>query len=317
MVVPMAAVEFLRIITDWRKQEHNRYPLLVMLGIAVSNILGLIFVRMLPISQMEIFGKIEITPVSELFAGGKNCLLMILSMLSNGTREGHGILLVLLLSCIAASFDLCSETVKKQSLENCMMPLLMGISVLCIIGIDVVTTMYVRPRYYFMLYPMIVYLTAYLYEYRKKYKTGIMLFLIVFFCCACMRELPDICRQAWNSKNEESYEISDYLLENGYTTIYSTWGHGQNYAIASSGKIEIGYWDDSADPFVPLGYLHDIETYHADTDSCVYIFDGAEAAEIGKQKAERKNVEMTLLRYLRNSDTYIYTATENLLLLYQ
>ena len=313
MVLPLLAAEFFRLLFGYKKWALNRHPLLVAGGISAANVMGLIAVRLMDISQITILGEIEVTPVSGVADACKTCFKMIHALLSNGKSESNAVLAVLLLICaVSLTQHVLLKEKKEQWLNENMLLLLFAVSIVCIAGIDIVTTMAIQPRYYFMIYPMIGYLVAYLYERCSRSRVAVMLVLLLIFGISCVRELPSVCKQAWNRKSEESYAVGEYLLKNGYDTVYSNWDHGEDYAFATAGEIKVGYWEDTI-PFVPVMYICDLEIYEAEPEHCVYIFRGSEANEIGKEKALQKSVELQLLRYLPDSETYIYTASRNLM----
>jgi len=287
---------------------------LIALGITISNVLGLFYVRMREINQNQIFGKIEITSLHELKQAILDCLFMIKDLLGADHPEALFIVVGLGAICAVALVLLLKNVWKKNDIGVLMLTLLIGLSVAVIIAIDILTTMYVRPRYYFMLYPLIGFLVGYVYDKRSSsIKWGLFTLVIVFFGFACIGELRSVCTSAVNHKEEESYEISAYLLENGYTTVYAQWNYGQNVAIASNAQIDTGYWYAESGPFVKITHLCSLDVYDTDPDRCVYLFTGEENAELGVAVAESVGVPLNLLRHYPQSDTYLYTASENLM----
>ena len=57
--------------------------------------------------------------------------------------------------CLASLVLILKKWKEDRDVSMLVLALLMGASVAVIVAIDVFTTMYVRPRYYFMLYPLI------------------------------------------------------------------------------------------------------------------------------------------------------------------
>ena len=317
MVLPMVASEVLRLLVSMRRQKGHCHPLWVTAAIGASNLLGLMFVRMVKINQVEIFGEISLTPLAELTEAIRKCILMILSLLSNGNPECYLILGMLFLLCIAGLVG-CMVGARNQDAGGCVLLILIGMSVLAIVGIDILTTMYVRSRYYFMLYPLIAYLIAWVYDrYRNALKWGLLLFSVAFFGFSCVRELTDVCIQIKERKYEESFEIGEYLLDRGYSVIYSVWGHAEDCAIATDGALTVGYWNDPEEPFVPMEYLYNMAIYQTEPKHCVYMFDGADAVEKGRRKAESVHIAMELLCHFPDSDTYLLTAPVNLMTVFE
>ena len=135
---------------------------------------------------------------------------------------------------------------------------------------------------------------------------------VVFFCLSCFCELTDVCRSAVHQAEEESYAISEYLLENGYTTIYAVWNKGSDIAVASNGRISVGYWHKE-NTFEKVTYLCNLDVYLAEPTECVYLFAGEENLENGKHAAKSLDVPLELIRYFSKSDTYICVTSENLM----
>ena len=314
MVAPILAVEFFRLVGSFRSWKQNRNPLWIAIGITASNFLGLLYVRMREINQNQIFGKIELTAFSDLKRALEDTFAMIKDLLGADHPEAL-IILVGLCAVSLGSLILLLRHVKREKKARIILPvLLMGISVLVIVVIDIFTTMYVRPRYYFMLYPLMALLIAYLYANRSIKTDWLLLTCIVAFSAlACIRNLPKACVTAIRHKEEQCYEISEYLIENGYTTVYAEWNRGHDVAIASNGKIDAGYWYVEERPFEKVTHLCSMDIYDREAERCVYLFVGDNDAEIGVSVAEAAGIELELIRHYPQSNTYIYTAPVNLM----
>lgn len=128
-----------------------------------------------------------------------------------------------------------------------------------------------------------------------------------------MHNLPDVTMDARRHREEECYEISAYLLENGYTTVYAEWNRGHDVAIASNGKIDAGYWYVEECPFEKVTHLCSMDIYDREAERCVYLFVGSDDAEIGVSVAKSAGVELKLIRHYPQSNTYLYTAPVNLM----
>ena len=314
MVAPILAAEFLRLVGSFRSWKQNRNPLWIAAGITVSNFLGLLYVRMREVNQNQIFGKIELTALSDL----KQVLVDTFAINKDLLALDHlEALIVFAGLCVASlgSLILILQHVRRKKNIGILLPvILMGISVLIIVAIDVFTTMYVRPRYYFMLYPLMSFLIAYLYENcSPKFDWLLLICIFILFSLACMHNLPDVTMDARRHREEECYEISAYLLENGYTTVYAEWNRGHDVAIASNGKIDAGYWYVEERPFEKVTHLCSMDIYDREAARCVYLFVGDNDAEIGVSVAEAVGIEMKLIRHYPKSNTYLYTAPVNLM----
>ena len=216
--------------------------------------------------------------------------------------------------CLVSVVLILLKLKKSSDVGPVVLTLLMAASVAVILVIDIFTTMYVRPRYYFMLYPLISFLIAVLYDQHQIIGKWCLFVLVAgFVCVAGARELPIVCESALKHNGEISYEISSYLLENGYTTVYAEWNRGHDVAIASNGRINAGYWYVEEQPFEKVTHLCSLDLYNADPSRCAYLFVGADDAEIGVTVAEAAGVPLSLLRHDPETDIYLYTVPENLM----
>ena len=192
--------------------------------------------------------------------------------------------------------------------------IVLALSVLAILAVDTLTTMLVRSIYYFMLFPLLAFLISWLYSRGKKWGKAILTALIlVVFLLSGNRELGSVCTVIQNRESESAFEISAYLQENGYTTLYAAWNQGADVAIASDWTLPAGFWEDREDPFFFYKYLCNPDVFRADSNSCVYLFCGEQYAKLGVERAKTKNIEMTLIQYFPENDTYLYTASENIM----
>ena len=314
MVVPILAVEFLRFITMFRVWKTDRTPFWLAAGITVSNIMGLCYVRMREINQNQIFGPIELTSLRDVKQAITSCFAMIKDLLGADHPEAFFLLACFGILCLVALIFIFRNAITERKYGIAWLTLLIGFSVLVIIAIDVLTTMYIRPRYYFMLYPLISFLVAYLHDSRNiRMKKSLLAFVTVFFCLACVRNLPEVCVSAIRHNEEDSFAISDYLLKKGYTTVYAEWNRGHDVSIASDGRIDAGYWYVEERPFEKVTHLCSLDIYERDGSECVYLFVGEDDAQTGISTAESVGVPLEFVEHFPESDTYLYTAPVNLM----
>ena len=314
MVAPILAVEFLRMLFANKAWKENKQPLWIALLISVSNLAGLVYVRMLDINQNQIFGTIALTAFTDLVREIEECILYLLIFVGSDYPEtmivifGYGII------GAGALLLMLKNWKQERHTGKIALMLLLGFSVLIVVAIDIFTTIYGRPRYFFMIYPLLGFLVAYAYEYLKKpIRMGLMVLILVFFGSTAVREFPEVLISVMERRTEESYDISEYLLENGYTTVYALWEHGDDVAIASNGTIRVAYWHTQEESFTGMPYLFDRDIYQASPDSSVYFFKDQESADLGIALAESMGVSLELLRHFPESDTYIYKASSNLM----
>ena len=227
-------------------------------------------------------------------------------------KEHFGVLLLLVTVFLIVEYFQSKWREKEPSAGWRTLILLFVISVLGILFLDAFTNMTVRSIYYFMLFPLVAILGAYAYT---QWRGGgiIVLVLLTLLTVGTFRAtvLPTA-RVARNAQSNLSYEISDMLIENGYTTIYSGWNQCEDIAIASGGKITAGFWDRSKDVFEPVTYLCDPSVYETDASKCVYYL-RQDNREIALQEARARGVSMTLVAAYPAWGIWLYEASENLM----
>lgn len=309
---PLICMAGLRLLKDLRQgKTWKRRSLWVALGISLCNFLGLLYKQTLPVEQTEIFGTMGIASLSDMPLAVVESFQTMVELLTCETGTARVLRVLVLLAALAAAVDLVYRERKAVSYRSVLLGL-MVLSLMMIVGIDVVTTMKVRNIYYFMLHVLIAFLLACGFESRKNW--GKMLVLTAFLVgmvLPSMIALKDVCMQAYFAKYDKAYTVSDYLKSQGYTTVYARWNLGDDIAIASDCEIEMGFWDEAV--FAQVNYLCDPAVYEADADSCAYLIFGANEAQLGEEDAASRGVTLTLVTYLEENDVYIYTASENLM----
>lgn len=314
MICPMLAVEFFRLVFSFQEWKKNKTPLWVTLGISVANILGLIYVRIMPINQYQVFGEINLISLGDLKNSLEGSFSLIQDLLRANAKEDLLVSVIMGVVCIGALFLILKNVRKENGSSTVTLMLLIVFSVLIILVVDIFTTMYVRPRYYFMLYPLIAFLAAYVYDKRNRILQYSLLALVVaFFCVASVRNFPGVYEDIKKEKNAETHAISQYLTENGYGTIYAEWMLAQDIAVASDGALAVGYWYVEEEPFEKVTHLSNEQIYSEDAPYCVYLFKGADDAQIGIDVADSLGVPLEFLQHFPERDIFIYTASENLM----
>lgn len=315
MTLPLLGVEFLRIVfcLAGRKTVDKR-PLAVAGFISAANVAGLVTARCLKLEQVEIFGEIALTPLSQYGGELKNGIARALSLVLNHDPVGYLMLGGVLLVCSCGVVCLFWRLLRLREGKGLVLMVLMGFSVLAILAVDVMLTMLVRPIYYFMLFPLLAFLTSICYEEIGKWgKTAVLIFLTVLFCLSCVLELVPVSARILQKDKESAYAVSDYLLDHGYTTLYGAWNQGADVVVASEWKLTAGFWEYPDDPFFYYKYLCNPSVFRRDPSHCAYLFYGQENAALAVEKAKTKQIEMTLLTHFSDSDIYLYTASENIM----
>ncbi len=310
MALPLLAVEFLYMLGRMRKKQSFWHPALsVTLLIVCSNVLGVIVNRFLTVPQVEIFGQTSLASPLAYVSNLQESLIHVFTLFIRAEEFPMYVggmvtmLCVVLTVCLLARAAIEGHTAEQDLL------LLLSCSVLCIFAIDLVLTMDVRPLYYFMILPLIAVLVARVFAQRNGQMIALVL-LLGLFGAACHIEIYPACEKAYHRESQVYYQVSDYLVEQGYDTLYARWNRGEKIAIASGGAIEAGFW---LTPFVGVDYICNPEIFYRNNDTAVYCFNSKADVEAGLSYAETQNIELKLLKYFEEADIYLYKASDNLM----
>lgn len=310
---PLMALTMLQLLADLRTGNNGkRRSALVALLISGANGAGLLFQKTIDFQQTEIFGQMNLTELTQLIPAVGDGLAAMLELFPAETFSAAAVRLALLVFSAAAPLELCIRGRSGENRQSVQLAALLVLSVLAIFGIDVVTTLEVRSIYYFLLYLLVAVLCTYGFSRRKLLHRWLLLALTVLtLVLPGGLALKDICMQAYFARYDPIHAVSDYLLEEGYETVYAPWNMGEDIAIASDFAVDIGFWDEKM--FVPVMYLCDPQIYEANSSRCVYaLFDG-ESASLAEQTAAAKGVDFTIVKVFPELDIYLYTSSENLM----
>lgn len=315
MVIPLLAVECFNILSRIRQHKPIVTKSFVFTAVIFGcNIAGLVFKRFLEINQSDMLGVLSFTSLEQIPEAVFDSVVTACSLFSRDTLYPNTSYRILLLIYVVIAIFLYVRSMKNTDGQINTLMVLFVMSVLSIFGIDVVTTMNVRGIYYFMIFPLLAFLSAYIYTLKSEMlKNSLLAVLCLVFYVSCTQEVLPACATAYDRENDQSYEISEYLLERDYTTIYSSWNRCENVAVASGGEIKAGFWTEDYDPFIPVKFLCKPEIYTVEAERAVYMFYGKENAEIGVEKAKAQHIEMTLVAQFPDNDIYLYAAPVNLL----
>lgn len=315
MTLPLIGVEVLRLLCCLMGRiPVDKKPMAVAGVISIANAVGLITARCLDLEQVEIFGEMGLTPLSQYPQQLHNGIGQALSLVINHNPLGYGMLACVMLVSAAGFVCLVWRILRKKEENGLILLALMALSLLAILAVDVMLTMLVRPIYYFMLFPLLAFLTAVCYETLGKWgKRAVLVFLAVLFCLSCALELVPTAGRIVQKKQEDAYAVSDWLVEHGYTTLYGAWNQGADVVIASDWQLSAGFWEYSDDPFFYYKYLCNPDIFRQEADRCAYLFYGQENAQLAVEKAKTRQIEMKPIMHFPESDIWIYTAPENIM----
>lgn len=316
MALPLAAFEGVRFLIRLRKQQSLfTGSFWTMVCIFVSNLGGLLCKRFLPVHQVEFFDNPAFSSPLNYPGNAAEGVFNMLCLFFKDGRKPDFFCLLWLGMFVLLTLIVCLKNRKSLFSLKGTLPLLLLFSVLAVFGIDVMTTMSIRPIYYFTLYPLIAVLAAYLFS-RQNRAVQVVVFALTctMFLLSCNREIFPSYKQAQEKKLDLHYEISEKLLEDGIEVVYSHWNGCERIAVASNGKIRAAFWGSHM--FRPARYLYNPSVYQATPQSAAYVFYGQKELEEGMRKAESLNIPLILVAEYPQKEIYIYTAPVNFLQLY-
>ena len=315
MTLPLLGVEVLRLLACLiGRKNPDKKPMEVAAVIAVANVAGVVTARCLRLEQVEIIGDIGLTSPSQYVQQLCSGITQALSLVMNYNLLGYLMLTGVLLISGTGIVCLVWRLVREKDGKGLILMLLLGFSVLVILAVEVILTMLVRPIYYFMLFPLMAFLTAVCYDTLGKWgKRAVLVFLAVLFCLSCALELVPVADKIMQKETDDAIEVSEWLMDNGYTTIYGAWNQGADVVVASDWQLSAGFWECTDDPFFYYKYLCNPEIFRYEAGRCAYLFYGQADAALAVEKAKQKQIEMTFLTHFPDSDIWLYTASENIM----
>ena len=295
MVIPMVLFEAVSIIC----KKSSRRSAAFTASVAACNIAGLILIRFLPFRQHKIFGETRILSPSRILSGLPAFLknigkYIICKDLSAVAQAG----LFILLAVVSAGFILLvRKSVKEKRLADFLtLIILMGIGVTGVAALDLFTAMNVRNIYYFMIYPIAGVLAAYLLSSLEgKSRTVAAAAVCICFAATAGLRFCGILKENRAENHTDIYsQISSFLEDNDYRTIYSDWNIGARIAVASDDRLQAGLWSFdintaySSDQtnvqnelFLPVEYLSIPHIFEKEsTQGTAYVIDKNEFAAV-------------------------------------
>ena len=279
-------------------------------SLSLANLLGLVTVKLVNVPRNEIFTSTELLKKDEIPEAVNKSLTTLMELLTDKAHYGYLFLMGVVILTIAI---LQSRYRKEAAPEGWgILVSLFTVSVVGILAIDMFTKMSIRSIYYFMMLPLVSLLPVYAYRRWRLGKVFALLLLAMLVVGSFKNAILPATETAKNASTNASYEISETLIEKGYTTIYSGWNQCEDIAIASGGKITAGFWNQSKDVFNPVMYLCDPSIYEVEPSQCVYYL-RKDNKDIALQKAAERGVTMTLVAEYPKWGIWFYEASENLM----
>ena len=329
MALPLVACEVLLIIIYSAKDKRFAisYSTLFSAIVFIANIAGLVAMRFIEINQNSIYGTTAFVSsfkdfFRKLFLNMESVALTFgLEALELRVRLVASIPFLLI---ILIGFILCvKDYIKNKCNEQGRFVLVMLLTLGCVsvFAAGVLTDVVNRALYYFMIYPLLAVCVSYIIvKFEKKRDvlfSVVAVFtagMIIFRTAGAVEEI-----KAGKDKNSTAHQIANYMLDNGYDTIYSVFGlsgvmdGAENVVVASGDKIHLVQFKnvDSSKPMKPVEYLCVKDGYKQwDNSKSLYLLRDHELPKV-KKIAEKYGISMT--EKARFGDgLYLYSMSENI-----
>lgn len=329
MALPLVACEILMIIIYSIRDKKFAISSSTLFSaiVFVSNIAGLIAMKFIEINQNSIYGTTAFVKSLKEFLekGFFNVEYVVLTFgLDSLELRARLVVSTVFLLIILIGFILCvKDFFKNKCIDQGRFALVMLLTLGCVsvFAAGVLTDVVNRALYYFMIYPLLAVCVSYIIvKYpgkRKAFFSIIAVFaagMIAFRTVGAVGEIK-------NGKDENStaHQIANYMLDNGYDTIYSVFGlsgimdGAENIIVASGDKIHLVQYKrvDRSKPMKPVEYLCVKDDYKQwDNEKSLYLLREWELPKV-RELAEKYGVEMTKQAQF-GEGLYLYSMSENL-----
>ena len=329
MALPLVACEILMIIIYSIRDKKFAISSSTLFSaiVFVSNIAGLIAMKFIEINQNSIYGTTAFVKSLKEFLekGFFNVEYVVLTFgLDSLELRARLVVSTVFLLIILIGFILCvKDFFKNKCIDQGRFVLVMLLTLGCVsvFAAGVLTDVVNRALYYFMIYPLLAVCVSYIIvKYpgkRKAFFSIIAVFvagMIAFRTVGVVGEIKN-----GKDKNSTAHQIANYMLDNGYDTIYSVFGlsgimdGAENIIVASGDKIHLVQYKrvDRSKPMKPVEYLCVKDGYKQwDNEKSLYLLREWELPKV-RELAEKYGVEMTKQAQF-GEGLYLYSMSENL-----
>lgn len=329
MALPLVACEILMIIiySIRDKKFAISYSTLFSAIVFISNIAGLIAMKFIEINQNSIYGTTAFVKSLKEFLekGFFNVEYVVLTFgLDSLELRVRLVVSTVFLLIILIGFILCvKDFFKNKCIDQGRFVLVMLLTLGCVsvFAAGVLTDVVNRALYYFMIYPLLAVCVSYIIvKYPGKRKAFFSIIAVFVAGMIAFRTVGAV-GEIKNGKDENStaHQIANYMLDNGYDTIYSVFGlsgimdGAENIIVASGDKIHLVQYKrvDRSKPMKPVEYLCVKDGYKQwDNEKSLYLLREWELPKV-RELAEKYGVEMTKQAQF-GEGLYLYSMSENL-----
>ena len=329
MALPLVACEVLLIIIYSAKDKRFAISCSTLFSaiVFISNIAGVIVMKFIEINQSSIYGTTAL--VKSFRAFGKKLFYNIeyvaltfgLDALKLRIRLAVSVFFLII---IFIGFILCVKDFFKDKSNNqgrFTLTVLLTFGCVSVFAAGVLTDVVNRALYYFMIYPLLAICVSYIIVKCEK-KRGLLVSVISVFAAGMIifRTVGTVGEiKAGKDKNSTAHQIANYMLDNGYDTIFSVFGlsgvidGAENVIVASGDKIHLVQFKrvDRSKPMKPVEYLCVNDDYRRrDNSKSLYLLRDYELPKV-RQLAEKYGISMT--EKARFGDgLYLYSMSENI-----
>ena len=328
MALPLVACEILMIIIDSAKEKKFTVSSSSAhaVFICLFNIAGLIAMKFIEINQHTIIGSTELSlslpsMLKKIMYNIEYVALAFgLDALTLYQKLAASVpfLLIILAAVLFCVKDYIKGDIRDREIFTLFALLILGC--LGVFAAGVLTGVANRALYYFMVYPLFAVCISYLII-KCGRKSGVLLSVISVLTAAMLvfRTVGAVGEiKKGKDENSTAHQIADYMLENGYDTVFSVFGlsgnidGAENVIIASGDKLHIVQFSraDGRLALRPVEYLCVKDDYkNRDNSKSLYLLREYELDKVG-ELAEKYGVTMTLKA--RFGEVYLYSLSENL-----
>lgn len=329
MALPLVACEILMIIIYSIRDKKFAISSSTLFSaiVFVSNIAGLIAMKFIEINQNSIYGTTAFVKSLKEFLekGFFNVEYVVLTFgLDSLELRVRLVVSTVFLLIILIGFILCvKDFFKNKCIDQGRFVLVMLLTLGCVsvFAAGVLTDVVNRALYYFMIYPLLAVCVSYIIvKYPGKRKAFFSIIAVFVAGMIAFRTVGAV-GEIKNGKDENStaHQIANYMLDNGYDTIYSMFGlsgimdGAENIIVASGDKIHLVQYKrvDRSKPMKPVEYLCVKDGYKQwDNEKSLYLLREWELPKV-RELAEKYGVEMTKQAQF-GEGLYLYSMSENL-----
>ncbi len=329
MALPLVACEILMIIIYSIRDKKFAVSSSTLFSaiVFVSNIAGLIAMKFIEINQNSIYGTTAFVKSLKEFLekGFFNVEYVVLTFgLDSLELRARLVVSTVFLLIILIGFILCvKDFFKNKCIDQGRFALVMLLTLGCVsvFAAGVLTDVVNRALYYFMIYPLLAVCVSYIIvKYPGKRKAFFSIIAVFVAGMIAFRTVGAV-GEIKNGKDENStaHQIANYMLDNGYDTIYSMFGlsgimdGAENIIVASGDKIHLVQYKrvDRSKPMKPVEYLCVKDGYKQwDNEKSLYLLREWELPKV-RELAEKYGVEMTKQAQF-GEGLYLYSMSENL-----